>query len=100
MSRFTNQQQVQTTLLTFLLLEENRPLENETLGLAAIGAIILFPFIAVPTWLYNLFNTRFAIKKERQAILNELHLYESGQICNSYSHVEIDNLKRRLRELG
>lgn len=99
MSKFTDQQQTQTNLLALLLMQQSNISDNFFLGFFVTGAAFFAPFAYIPLWIFDYINTRFAVNKARQAILAELHLYESGEVCNSYSHVEIAQLKRRLREL-
>ena len=99
MSQFTENQRQQNFLLTMMYFQG---WEGET-GLA--GGFLALGVIAVGVLLLPLrIAAHLLLGKEAQAEINklkaELHLYESGQICNSYSHVEITKLRKRLAELG
>ena len=100
MSKFTDQQQTQTNLLALLLMQQSNISDNVFAGVFVAGALFFAPLVYIPAYVFDRINALFAVNKAKQAILAELHLYESGEICNSYSHVEIAKLKQRLRELG
>lgn len=89
----------QTVLLGFIASGRSEA-TSAALGVTGLLFLILKPFIEIPGALYRLLNINVATRSARRKILAELHLYESGQICNSYSHVEIAKLRKQLAELG
>jgi len=100
MSKFTDQQATQTNLLTLIMLQDGSAGENGFMGLLAIGMVLALPFWFVPAAICRKIDRMYAKSSTRAKLLAELCLYESSEICNSYSHIEIAKLKQRLSELS
>lgn len=100
MSRFTQQQQTQTTLLQLLVLRQREFEGNAALTIIAIGTILVLPWLAIPWAIFKFFDNRTAINNEKARLKKIIDDIESGRVNDTRSFIHLRNAKRDLAAYG
>lgn len=100
MSRFTQQQEMQTNLLSLIMLRQRDIEGSPGMTIVVCGLLILWPFLVLPVALFFWLDRRKAERNLRAKLEARVAELESGEVCNSYTHVELLRAKKELAALG